>query len=63
VVISAKTAERIKMSFGLWAWMDPKNYLLDGSQQVLMEVAMATNFGAQLAFWLLMGYKLWLYDS
>jgi len=26
----AKTAEPIEMAFGLWAWMDPRNHVLDG---------------------------------
>jgi len=26
----AKTAELIKMPFGLWAWMGPRNHVLDG---------------------------------
>ena len=30
VVICAKTAELIKMLFGLWAWMGARNHVLDG---------------------------------
>jgi len=37
------------MTFGLSAWMGPKNHVLDGSPQVLRDVAMATNFGMQFA--------------
>jgi len=42
----AKTAEPIKMPFGLWAWMGMgrRNHLLDGGPAVLRDVAMATNF-------------------
>ena len=28
MVICAKVAEPIEMSFGLWAWMGPRNYVL-----------------------------------
>jgi len=49
VVIPAKTAEPIEMPFQLWAWMCPRNHVLDGSPQVLRDVAMATNFGLQFA--------------
>jgi len=41
-----KTAEPIQMPFGLWAWMGPRNGKLDGSPEVLRDVAMATDFGA-----------------
>jgi len=51
VVISAKTAEPIELPFGLWPRMGPRNHVLDGSPQMLMDVAMATTF------WLLMGYN------
>ena len=30
-VSCAKTAETIEMSYGLWAWMGPRNHVLDGS--------------------------------
>ena len=30
--ICAKTAEPIEMPFGLWTWMGPRNYALDGVQ-------------------------------
>jgi len=30
VVNCAKTAETIQMPFGLWAWMGPRNHVLDG---------------------------------
>jgi len=32
VVICAKTAEPIEMPFGLGAWIDPRNHVLDGIQ-------------------------------
>jgi len=34
---------------GLWAWMGPRNHVLDGGAEVLRDVAMATNFGTQFA--------------
>ena len=48
-VISAKTAEPIEMPFGLWAGMGPRNHVLDGSSQVLRDVAWVTNLGTQFA--------------
>jgi len=45
VVICAKTAEPIEMTFGLWARMDHRNHVLDGGAEALRDVAMATNFG------------------
>jgi len=51
VVISAKMAEPIKMPFGLWARMGPRNHVLDGSPEVLKDIAMVTTF------WLSMGYN------
>jgi len=53
-------AEKIEMPFALWARMSPRNHVLDGSQEVLSDVAMATNFGTQFAimpFWLSIGYN------
>jgi len=47
----AKMAEPIEMPFAFWARMGPGNHELDGSPQVLKDVAMATNF------WLSMGYN------
>jgi len=47
--IFAKTSEPIEMSFGLWAQMGPRNHVVDGSPDVLRDVAMATNFGTQFA--------------
>ena len=47
-----KTAEPIKMPFRLWARMGPRNHVLDGSPEVLRDVAnfaIATNFGTQSA--------------
>jgi len=29
-MIPAKTAEPIEMPFGMWTWMDARNYVLDG---------------------------------
>ena len=60
MVIFAKSAEPIKIMFGLWARMGPRNHLLDGSPQVLRDVAMTTNFGTLFAitgFWLSVGYN------
>jgi len=37
------------MLFELWSRMGPRNHVFDGSTQVLMEVAMATNFGIKIA--------------
>ena len=45
----AKTAKTIEMPFGLWAWMGRRNHVLDGSTEVLRDVAMATNFGTKFA--------------
>ena len=45
----AKTAEPIELPFGLWAWMGPGNHVLDGSPEVLRDIAMATNLGMQFA--------------
>ena len=66
MVICAKTAEPIEMSFWLSAQMGPRNHVLDVSSEVLRHVAMATNFRTQLAitgFLALDGLYLWLYDS
>jgi len=49
LVSPAKTAEPIEMPFGLWAWMGLRNHVLDGSPQVLRDVATATIF---LAFYI-----------
>ena len=38
-VICAKTAEPIEMPFGLWAWMGPRNDVLDESPEVLETLA------------------------
>ena len=51
LVSPAKTAELIKMPFGLWTQMGPKNRVLDGNPHTMKHVAMATTF------WLLMGYN------
>jgi len=53
-VICTKTAEPKQMPFGLWAGIDCRSPVLDRGPAVLMEVAMATNFGTQFAitgFW------------
>ena len=47
-VISGKTSEPIKMPFGLWAWLGPRNHVLK-SPEVLRDVSMATNFETQFA--------------
>jgi len=57
VVICAKTAKPIEMSFGLWARMGPWNHVLDGGPVVLRDVAMATNFGSQFAITSFVGYN------
>ena len=49
MVICAKTAIPIEMPFGLWVQMGRRNHVLDGGLEALREVAMATNFGMQLA--------------
>jgi len=41
--------EPIEMPFGLWARMGPRNHVLDGSADLLRDVAMATNFRTQFA--------------
>ena len=46
---SVQTVEPIEMPFGLWARMGTRNHVLDGSPQVLTDVAMATNFGTKIA--------------
>ena len=52
-VICAKTAKLIEMPFGLWAHMDRRNHVLHGDSEVLRDVAMATNFGTNIAInWL-----------
>jgi len=51
MVICAKTAELIEMSFGLWAQIGRRNHVLDGGPQMLRDLAMATNF------WLSMDYS------
>ena len=48
-VICAKTAKPIEMPFGSWAWMGPRNHMLQGGPMLLRDVAMATNFGTQFA--------------
>ena len=45
----AKTAKLIEMPLGLWARMGPRNHVLDGSPQVLRDVALATNCETQFA--------------
>jgi len=45
VVICAKTAQPIKLPFGLWTRMGPRNHVLDGGPAVLRDVAMATSLG------------------
>ena len=51
--IYAKMAEPFEMPFGLWAWMGPRNHVIDGGPDVLRDTAMATNFGTKIAInWL-----------
>ena len=46
------------MPFGLRARMGRRNHVLDGGPAVLMDVAMATNFGTKLAInWLCVNYS------
>jgi len=59
---SVKMAEPIEMPFGLWVRMAPRNHMLDGSPEVLRDVAMATNFGTQFAITGFVGYN-WLYSD
>jgi len=33
----------------LWAWMGPRNHVLDGSPQMLRDVAMTTIFGLSVS--------------
>ena len=49
MVTYAKTAEPIEMLFGMWARIGPRNHVLDGSTEVLRDIAIATNFGTQSA--------------
>ena len=50
---SAETAALIEMPFGFWPRMGPRNHALDGGPAVLRDVAMATNFGTNIAInWL-----------
>jgi len=44
LVSPAKTTEPTEMPFGLWARMGPRNHVLDGSPEMLRDVAMATIF-------------------
>jgi len=50
-------AELIEMPFGLWAGMGPSNHVLDGSPEVLRDVAMAVNFGTQFAITGFFGFR------
>jgi len=36
------------MPFGLWAWMGPRNHVLDRSTEAPRDVAMTTNFGTKI---------------
>ena len=49
MVICAKTAEPIEMSFGLSARTGCRNHVFDGGPEVLRDVAIATNFGTKIA--------------
>ena len=60
MVPCAKTAEPIKMPFGLWARMDRRNHVLVGAAAVLRDVAMATNFETEVAInWLCVNGSDW----
>jgi len=48
-VVCAKTVEPIEMPFGLRDRMGPRNHVVDGSPEMLRDVAMATNFGIKIA--------------
>jgi len=56
-VICAKTAQLMEMPFGSWALMGPTNHVLDGSPEVLRDVAMAISFGTQFAITGFVGYN------
>jgi len=53
----AKTAEPIKMPFGLWARVGRRNRVLEGGSAMLRNVAMTTNFGTQFAITGFVGYN------
>jgi len=57
LVSPAKTVAPIEMPFGFWARMGRRNGVLERSPEVLMDVAMATNFGAQFAITGFVGYS------
>jgi len=63
VVSCAKTAEPIEIPFGLWTRMGPRNHLLDGSLQVLRDVAMATDFWTQFAITGFVGHNFYMIAS
>jgi len=45
--------EPIEMRFGFWARMGRRNHVLAGGAMVLRDIAMATNFGTEIAInWL-----------
>jgi len=48
-VSPAKMVEAIQMSFGLWAWMGPRNHMLDWGSEILRDVDMAANFETTIA--------------
>jgi len=53
LVRPAKTAAPIEMPFGLRTRVGPRNHVLDWGPAVLSDVAMATNFGTNIAInWL-----------
>jgi len=56
-VSPAKTVAPIEMPFGFWARMGCRNHVLDGAPEVLMDVAMATDFGTQFAVTGFVGYN------
>jgi len=48
VVNPAKTAEPIKMLFGLWTWVGPRNLVLDGVQISPWEEAIVRGSGGPM---------------
>ena len=53
LVSPAITVASIEMPFTLWTRMGRRNHVLDGSPEVLRDVAMATHFGTEIAInWL-----------
>jgi len=47
-VSPAKTDEPINMQFGLWTWVGPRNYVLDGGPDLPSEGAILRREGAAI---------------